>query len=242
MARSGLRRTASFLGALGFVWMGTAAQAANAPPEEVFSATEQNGGPALMRGAPILIDPAGRVGPAQRLKTEKKAPKGWNSAQEKALKKRPRKASSRKEKKVPAAAATTRGRSAPKGGRLSRRIEELERELSHTREQLVRTERELEGIRKTSFLSEPRSARGRRRRLDPPAELLACIQPGKGNYDMVRADQADSIAGRLALVELLIVKFNRAYDYRIHTTRELETILAELERHGDALPPPPPVR
>jgi uncharacterized protein YkwD len=51
----------------------------------------------------------------------------------------------------------------------------------------------------------------------------------KGKFDHVPSDQVDSIARRLKLVEVLLRKYGRAYDYRIHTLSELETILANLE-------------
>lgn len=55
----------------------------------------------------------------------------------------------------------------------------------------------------------------------------------KGDFDPVPSEHAASIAGRLKLVEVLITRYGRAYDYRIHTQRELEAILNELEAKED---------
>lgn len=48
-------------------------------------------------------------------------------------------------------------------------------------------------------------------------------------YDPVPSDQVDALSKRLQLVDLLIRRHARAYDYRTHTVRELELILAKLE-------------
>ncbi len=64
----------------------------------------------------------------------------------------------------------------------------------------------------------------------------------KFSYDPVASDQADSVAGRLKLVERLIRDYGRAYDYRVHTTQELERILNQLDSRSlkaleqDAIP------
>jgi hypothetical protein len=56
-------------------------------------------------------------------------------------------------------------------------------------------------------------------------------------YDLVPSDQIDPLARRLQLVEALIRRHARAYDYRIHTVPELETILAKLDAaEGPAAP------
>lgn len=49
------------------------------------------------------------------------------------------------------------------------------------------------------------------------------------SYDPVPSDQIDGMATRLHLVEALIRRHGRAYDYRVHTVRELQAILAKLE-------------
>jgi hypothetical protein len=42
-------------------------------------------------------------------------------------------------------------------------------------------------------------------------------------------DHRDSIAGRLRIVEELVRTYGRAYEYRAHTTRELQAILENLK-------------
>ena len=76
---------------------------------------------------------------------------------------------------------------------------------------------------------------------------VAAAAPAR-DYDLVPAKQTESIARRLVLVDRLIREFGRAYDYRIHTVKELETILNDLEGAVPAttaavetLPPAPPV-
>ncbi len=68
------------------------------------------------------------------------------------------------------------------------------------------------------------------------------------NYDLVPVKQAEGIARRLVLVDRLIREYGRAYDYRIHTAKELETILKDLESavpattaSTETLPAAPPV-
>lgn len=60
----------------------------------------------------------------------------------------------------------------------------------------------------------------------------------RGHFELVPAEHRDSIAGRLRLVEALILDYGRAYDYRLHTTRELEEIL-DLLRSGKNPPATP---
>jgi hypothetical protein len=48
-------------------------------------------------------------------------------------------------------------------------------------------------------------------------------------YDPVPSDQVDGMGRRLKLVEELIRRHGRAYDYRVHTVRELESVLAKLD-------------
>ncbi len=76
---------------------------------------------------------------------------------------------------------------------------------------------------------------------------LASTQPaqtGSPGFDAVPPGQAESIARRLKLVEIMIRKYGRAYDYRMHTLRDLEMILAKLDatqaRAMEVPPPPPP--
>lgn len=49
------------------------------------------------------------------------------------------------------------------------------------------------------------------------------------SYDLVPSDQVDPLGKRLQLVELLIRKYSRAYDYRAHTVGELNEILVKLD-------------
>ena len=69
----------------------------------------------------------------------------------------------------------------------------------------------------------------------PPAphRVQAAASPAKpalmATFDTVPADQAESISRRLALVEVLIRKYGRAYDYRSHTLHELQSILEQLD-------------
>jgi hypothetical protein len=54
----------------------------------------------------------------------------------------------------------------------------------------------------------------------------AKVAPG---YDPVPSEQRDSMVRRLQLVQQLIEKHARAYDYRMHTVGDLQKILASLE-------------
>jgi len=63
---------------------------------------------------------------------------------------------------------------------------------------------------------------------------------GWGVYDKVPPNYRELMLDRLEIVKALIRDHGRAYDYRIHTKRDLEKVLADL---GPALPPhpaPPP--
>jgi hypothetical protein len=60
----------------------------------------------------------------------------------------------------------------------------------------------------------------------------------KAKFEPVPPDQVDSIARRLKLVENLLRKHGRAYDYRIHTLKELESIQASLEPSPTTTEPP----
>jgi hypothetical protein len=48
-------------------------------------------------------------------------------------------------------------------------------------------------------------------------------------YDPVPSDQIDALGRRLQLTDALIRRHGRAYDYRTHTVRDLELILAKLD-------------
>lgn len=52
-------------------------------------------------------------------------------------------------------------------------------------------------------------------------------------FDLVPENQIEPIASRLELVGEIIRKHRRAYDYRVHTVKELEQILAALDELAD---------
>ncbi len=51
-------------------------------------------------------------------------------------------------------------------------------------------------------------------------------------FDSVPHEHVESIARRLKIIEKLIVEYGRAYDYRTHTTQELQAILNDLSHVG----------
>jgi hypothetical protein len=55
-------------------------------------------------------------------------------------------------------------------------------------------------------------------------------------FDVVPADQSNAILERLKIVEELIRKYGRAYDYRTHTLKELQLIQGTLESTSAARP------
>ena len=63
-------------------------------------------------------------------------------------------------------------------------------------------------------------------------EELTSSQRGgeRGAYEPVPSEKRDYLARRLQVIERLIREHGRAYDYRIHTTAELEKILHKLEQ------------
>jgi hypothetical protein len=56
-------------------------------------------------------------------------------------------------------------------------------------------------------------------------------------YDPVPSDQTGPITKRLKVIETLILKHGRAYDYRSHTAKELESILKKLDTAQGAANP-----
>ena len=77
----------------------------------------------------------------------------------------------------------------------------------------------------------------------PAASEAAKKKPAvaaKGGYELVPSTQAEPIIHRLKIVEELIRKFGRAYDYRVHTVKELQSILSQLEASRNAQLPEPP--
>ena len=63
-----------------------------------------------------------------------------------------------------------------------------------------------------------------------PAQAPTVIASGHDGFDPVPSSQRGAIAKRLKLVERLILEHGRAYDYRLLTNAELETILRTLEK------------
>lgn len=61
-------------------------------------------------------------------------------------------------------------------------------------------------------------------RVDARTELREEIR-----FDAVPGPQKDAIRRRLQIVDLLVARYGRAYDYRTHTVRELEQIRANLD-------------
>ena len=59
------------------------------------------------------------------------------------------------------------------------------------------------------------------------------------SFDPVPENQREPIARRLKLVNALIEKYGRAYDYRVHTARELQDILNQLDASNSRKLPPP---
>jgi hypothetical protein len=72
-------------------------------------------------------------------------------------------------------------------------------------------------------------------------ELVGKVKTATYTYDPVPSEQANAIAKRLQIVEILLRKYGRAYDYRIHTYKDLKKVLAELDRNSAATSAPPVV-
>lgn len=66
----------------------------------------------------------------------------------------------------------------------------------------------------------------------PPAVVpsSALLPKDRGTFERVPDGSKDSIAKRLKIIETLILEYGRAYDYRIHTTQELNAILDDLKK------------
>ena len=70
---------------------------------------------------------------------------------------------------------------------------------------------------------------------DPSADPdNSCDLEVKWQYDPVPSDKKTQVAERLRLIERLLVRYNRAYDYRAHTKRELVFILHQLDEGSDS--------
>ncbi|HLD98727.1 MAG TPA: hypothetical protein VJB59_00620 [Bdellovibrionota bacterium] len=68
--------------------------------------------------------------------------------------------------------------------------------------------------------------------------LPIATQAGAPSYDPVPSDQVDPLVKRLKIVQELIEKHARAYDYRIYTTKQLLAILDQLTPKTTPTPPP----
>lgn len=55
-------------------------------------------------------------------------------------------------------------------------------------------------------------------------------------YDSVPGDQKDAVLKRIRLVETLVAKYGRAYDYRAYTIAQLEKALNRLESDAKLTP------
>ena len=74
---------------------------------------------------------------------------------------------------------------------------------------------------------EPVAQKQQQRQQEAPAPPF---DASDAQFDPVQKNQVESIAGRLGLVQKLLLKHHRAYDYRLLTKAELETILKDLDR------------
>ncbi len=63
----------------------------------------------------------------------------------------------------------------------------------------------------------------------PTAPQVFSAKEELGFFDPVPSDQVEALGRRLKLVETLIQRHGRAYDYRMYTIRDLERILASLD-------------
>jgi hypothetical protein len=72
-----------------------------------------------------------------------------------------------------------------------------------------------------------------------PAKAAQSARLAVATYDTVPASQSDALIQRLKIVENLIRKYGRAYDYRTHTLKELELIQSTLESAAAPATPAP---
>ena len=73
-----------------------------------------------------------------------------------------------------------------------------------------------------------------------PSPAPASVNEKKEGFELVPANQAEPIIHRLKIVEELIRKHGRAYDYRMHTIKELQSILSQLDSTRSLQLPEPP--
>ncbi len=66
----------------------------------------------------------------------------------------------------------------------------------------------------------------------PPARVAKITRAV--SFDAVPASQSDAILQRIKIVENLVRKYGRAYDYRAHTLKELQLIQSTLESAAPA--------
>ena len=75
---------------------------------------------------------------------------------------------------------------------------------------------------------------------DPGADASATpvVADAPRGYDFLPEVQARAIAKRLKLVESLLIRHQRAYDYRSYTVAQLQAIYAKLEAERELFEPP----
>ncbi len=61
-------------------------------------------------------------------------------------------------------------------------------------------------------------------------QVKSILEAEKEHFDAVPKSHTDSISNRLKIIDQLIRKHQRAYDYRTHTTQELKNILSKLDQ------------
>jgi hypothetical protein len=108
-------------------------------------------------------------------------------------------------------------------------------------EEAVAPARVVAPSRLTAAAPEARAQRPTMTRALAPATTKAAPQMTTTGYDPVPSDQVNALSQRLKLVDTLIRRHGRAYDYRMHTVRDLEAVLARLEASAPATAPAPTV-
>lgn len=84
----------------------------------------------------------------------------------------------------------------------------------------------------------PKAAHVSKKKTKKSKVSLVSTASANPNFDPVPRGQEESIARRLKLVEIMIRRYGRAYDYRMHTLRDLENILAKLDAESAKNQPP----
>lgn len=91
----------------------------------------------------------------------------------------------------------------------------------------VRVGKDRGGVSKTRTLETYPAVESGTENLPSDLEESSAVAPATP-YDPVPADQVDALSKRLKLVEELIRKHGRAYDYRTLTIKELEALIEGL--------------